>query len=163
MSGCPLFLFFFLTVQCHSGQNKKVFITAATERGSKVEGETEAERAWSEQPSVWWGVICLPSNSMKILKLASSFFFFFFPPPSLLPSLARDLVIEMKCQTEWVIDCQLDKLSKHLLSGFPVHTYYQITSGWRPVIFHTNHPDRTDNWDAGISIRAALCHPGVRL
>lgn len=58
-----------------------------------------------------------------------------------------DLVSEMKYQAEWVIDCQLDKLSKHLLSGFPVHTYYQITSGWRSVIFHTNHLDRADNWD----------------
>lgn len=76
------FLFFSLTVQCHSGQKKKVFITTATERGSEVEGETEAERAGSEQPSVWWGVICLPSNSMKILKLASSFFFFLLLPSS---------------------------------------------------------------------------------
>lgn len=152
MSDCPLF--FPLTVQCHSGRKKKSLHCASDWKGEWSRRGNGAERAGSEQPSVWWGVICLPSNSMKILKLASS------SPP---PSLARDLVIEMKCQTEWVIDCQLDKLSKHLLSGFPVHTYYQITSGWRPVIFHTNHPDRTDNWDAGISIPAVLCHPGVRL
>lgn len=37
--------FFSLTVRRHSGRKKKVFITPATERGSEVEGETEAERA----------------------------------------------------------------------------------------------------------------------
>lgn len=81
-------------------------------------------------------VTCLPWNAMKILDTPSQ--------PA--PRVAGDVVIEMKSQAEWVIDCQLDKLSKHFPSGFPVHTYYPITSGWRSVIFRTDHPDKGDNW-----------------
>lgn len=81
-------------------------------------------------------VTCLLSNATKILDTPSQ--------PA--PRAAGDLVIEMKCQAEWVIDCQLDKLSKRFHSGFPVHIYYPITSGWHRVIFRTDHPDRGDNW-----------------
>lgn len=81
-------------------------------------------------------VTCLPSNAMNILDTPSQ--------PA--PRVSGDLVIEMKCQAEWVIDWQLDKLSKRFHSGFPVHTYYPITSGWHSVIFCTDHPDRGDNW-----------------
>lgn len=84
---------------------------------------------------IFW-VTRLPSNTPKIPNTPSQ--------PA--PGTTGDLVIEMKCQAEWVIDCQLDKLSKHFHSGFPVHTYYPITSGWRGVILRTDHPDRGDNW-----------------